>query len=1259
LVLPAGAQTSNPIPGKWYEYYVVARTGATTGTKFTDLGSGGGPSINDVREVAFRGSTSAGNALWFGTGQAASVNFNPGESFSSSDIIGPSVQINSNHQVVSEDRITTTSPASTNIRLYNANSTDSYIYAARGGPFETGQGVYLYPAVFANPGTNLNGDVVFTAANPNGGTSKILGVLQHGATSPIQQTIFSGSPMPMIADDGTVVIQVGGSGTQTNNQILVYPPGLASPVVIADTAANWNSLDNAPGISRDGIVIAFQGNPNAVEAAAIGTTVGPGIFAAVNEGSGWSSAKIIRLTGTEVENITADKAAGKGNLDGICNTGEICTPAAELGWDAAGNKITIASYPAGSRVGVAHVDFGPPGIDYDTFVVSFVATPSEASRPNPWVPTMPLLFSAQQGLWTIRVDVQKQLDPPNGRVYHASSPIPVVQIGDHLGPDTVTGIAVYDPIANAAYDENGDIRTMRRGDHRVAFWASTNNGQIIVRANHLDSDQDGLLDHWETTGIDMDQDGVVDFEPSLYGANPFARDVFLQVDNLVGFQNQVQPRVFNYDIPGSYSYFETNFRNAEVLSGAMYGARIDGAAPADIVAGIIPHVDAGPGPDLAGLSPSINLNGMPAIGGNQISMPGEPTVAPDVIYYGLPGSINVPGINALSLDQAKDTYFGKNDKDAREFIFHYAVFGGFQDFVPNVTLGQGNPASVYIGSVTSLSLNSNVLDASALPPGVPAWSFVRMLSGANAGFLAQISAVGTDKSNGSPAFQTVNPFPEALAVGDTFVLFEGSTGLAEVFFFALGAEGAGDSNSLGGNDILISLSPFGTPSANGVLGSECQQWETIEHELGHTLGLRHGGTDNLTSGPPARVKGTAYLSMMSYSWDLDCTVPYPVTTYSSSTDKTFDDFANMRMDFPNVMFHMGNSFGFDLGSFAMGDLAATNPEPNYSLYVAQNGPLDTVAPAVSITSPAANSGVNGTLTVNVTASDNVAIDSVSVLFDVNGNGVMDVGDGVVATALGANQYQAIFNGVSGPAGLRPLKVIAWDTATNFTVSVINVDVGGIPLAMVPAVTGFTQAAATTAITNAGLILGTVMLQSSSTVPSGEVISETPPSGTVVNPGSAVNLVIATGAPLAISGPASLPIGTVGMSYTANMTATGGAGGYTWSATGLPNGLGLGMNTGAITGTPSTSTGSPFAVKVTVTDANSATASMNYGLIVNSLAVCEVAKGNSVTVADVQLMINEALGVASAGNDLNGDRVVNAADAQIVINAALGLGCGAF
>ncbi len=63
---------------------------------------------------------------------------------------------------------------------------------------------------------------------------------------------------------------------------------------------------------------------------------------------------------------------------------------------------------------------------------------------------------------------------------------------------------------------------------------------------------------------------------------------------------------------------------------------------------------------------------------------------------------------------------------------------------------------------------------------------------------------------------------------------------------------------------------------------------------------------------------------------------------------------------------------------------------------------------------------------------------------------------------------------------------------------------------VPNVVGDTQAAATSALTTAGLIVGTVTTQSSSTVASGDVISENPTAGTSVNAGSAVNLVISSG-----------------------------------------------------------------------------------------------------------------------------------------------------
>ena len=78
-------------------------------------------------------------------------------------------------------------------------------------------------------------------------------------------------------------------------------------------------------------------------------------------------------------------------------------------------------------------------------------------------------------------------------------------------------------------------------------------------------------------------------------------------------------------------------------------------------------------------------------------------------------------------------------------------------------------------------------------------------------------------------------------------------------------------------------------------------------------------------------------------------------------------------------------------------------------------------------------------------------------------------------------------------------------------SAVNLAVSTGPMQVaVPNVVGQTQAAATTAITGAGLVLGTVTQQSSTTVTSGDVISESPAAGTNVASGSAVNLVVSTG-----------------------------------------------------------------------------------------------------------------------------------------------------
>jgi beta-lactam-binding protein with PASTA domain len=88
---------------------------------------------------------------------------------------------------------------------------------------------------------------------------------------------------------------------------------------------------------------------------------------------------------------------------------------------------------------------------------------------------------------------------------------------------------------------------------------------------------------------------------------------------------------------------------------------------------------------------------------------------------------------------------------------------------------------------------------------------------------------------------------------------------------------------------------------------------------------------------------------------------------------------------------------------------------------------------------------------------------------------------------------------------------------------------------VPNVAGMTQAAATTSITDAGVVVGTITMASSATVPAGSVISESPAAATMVGSGSPVDLTVS-------SGPAQVAVpNVVGMTQAAATSAITAAG----------------------------------------------------------------------------------------------------------------------
>jgi len=185
---------------------------------------------------------------------------------------------------------------------------------------------------------------------------------------------------------------------------------------------------------------------------------------------------------------------------------------------------------------------------------------------------------------------------------------------------------------------------------------------------------------------------------------------------------------------------------------------------------------------------------------------------------------------------------------------------------------------------------------------------------------------------------------------------------------------------------------------------------------------------------------------------------------------------------------------------------------------------------------------------------------------------------------------------------------------------------------VPNVVGTTQSVATTAITNAGLTVGTVTMSSSATVAAGEVISENPASGTSVASGSAVALIISSG-----SGPVTVP-NVVGQAQS--------------TATGTLTGLGLSVTA---TMQASTTVASGKVISETPTAGTSVSGGTNVALVVSSGAGAAVPS----VVGDTQAAATSAITGAGFAVGIVSTQSSNSIAAGIVIsqNPAAGANAG--
>ncbi|MEQ8677656.1 MAG: tandem-95 repeat protein [Aggregatilineales bacterium] len=189
--------------------------------------------------------------------------------------------------------------------------------------------------------------------------------------------------------------------------------------------------------------------------------------------------------------------------------------------------------------------------------------------------------------------------------------------------------------------------------------------------------------------------------------------------------------------------------------------------------------------------------------------------------------------------------------------------------------------------------------------------------------------------------------------------------------------------------------------------------------------------------------------------------------------------------------------------------AAETALQNETLVVGTIAYTSSAQPADSVVSQSPSAGTS--------VNEGTAVDLVLSLGDLEQTTVPDVVGLLEADAQtaisNANLYVSSTTSISS---IEPVGTVldqsppAGTTVDELTGVEITVSLGG--FALVPDVVGLLQADAETAITNANLIVGTVSQQTSTTVPAGNVISQTPPPNTEVNTGNAVDLVVSSGSP---------------------------------------------------------------------------------------------------------------------------------------------------
>lgn len=393
-------------------------------------------------------------------------------------------------------------------------------------------------------------------------------------------------------------------------------------------------------------------------------------------------------------------------------------------------------------------------------------------------------------------------------------------------------------------------------------------GAIVLSSTVQDTDNDGLLDVWETNQGYTD---VVSGQPvSLPGANPKIPDIFIEVDYLSNMDGKA----------GAYLHSHLPKQAALDKVGAAFKAQ-----------GVNVHFDVGNVYQGLGDTYVIPFNSNSSFGGNPISeglfvctdgttlcvFPNQPVVAwkGDLLY--VRDNATVPTTN-IPLG---------NFQPGRGQSYHYMLFGhalgeprSFWSTAGNALANGSIPQLISIvnsGTTATITLQSpaGVLKpGDQVLPGNPAYNDGNLDRITISGALGQTALNGTyhysvqsgsttgtitttiltittsGVANGTYAYNPNNTIPGVSNEPQLGVTYAGPTSTSGHSDFAGGGDSAITFGLWGADDPPGPPSCQGDPSqplvsgqayCNNQMGTVQQQAGTLMHELGHTLTLTHGG----------------------------------------------------------------------------------------------------------------------------------------------------------------------------------------------------------------------------------------------------------------------------------------------------------------------------------------------------------------------------------------------------------------------------------